>query len=113
VSGGRNILVWDFRIERKDSSVEQTPVAVEMRGYAFEGSIANGDEVEIVGQPIDRKVLHISAAYNLTSNALVRVSSAPTGFPRVVAAIMTLGFFLLFLFLVFNMPLWLPQLVGR
>jgi hypothetical protein len=115
VSGRRNILVWDFRVERKDSNVEQTPVAVEMRGFAFEGSIVNGDEVEIVGQPIDRKVLHVSAAYNLTSHALVRVSSTPTGnnFLRVVAAIIMFGFFFLFFSLLYNMPDWLPRLVGR
>jgi hypothetical protein len=44
----RNIIVWTFRVERYSSSGDHLPpVPVEMRGDAFKGLVADGDEVEI------------------------------------------------------------------
>jgi len=83
---GRYLAVWDFRVE--DDSGGQVPI--EMRAFSFEGSIANGDEVEVQaqsrgGRPVNTKVVH-----NLTSNSLVRARhTAGTGpIARVFAMIM-------------------------
>lgn len=68
---GRTYLaVWDFRVEQSNAP----PVAVEMRGYAFDGAVANGDEVRIAPTEARGGIVHVHSLENLTSNATVRVT---------------------------------------
>ncbi len=71
--GRRYLAVWDFRVER----ASEGPIAVEMRGYSFDGAIANGDEVEMRGSTRSGKVVYVRSVDNLTSNSRVRVTSRP------------------------------------
>jgi hypothetical protein len=71
-SGGKTVLVWDFRLERHDEAKHPLPrMAVEMRGPAFEGSISNGDIVEVEGHLGSSNVLHANRLRNLSTNATV------------------------------------------
>jgi hypothetical protein len=66
--------VWDFRIERQDAVGNRRPsVAVEMRGTHFEGSVADGDEVEVVppGGWASGQLLVTPTIRNLTMNTSV------------------------------------------
>ncbi len=67
------IVVWDFRIERPGAA----PIAVEMRGFAFDGAVANGDEVRIAATQAKGGIVHVNSLENLTSNATVRVTRGP------------------------------------
>ncbi len=72
---GLSRLVWDFRLERQDAAGNALPrVAVQMRGRSFEGSVANGDQVEVEGSPREGVIL-ARRVRNLTSNATVRSTS--------------------------------------
>jgi hypothetical protein len=85
-------LVWDFRLERSapDGRPLQ-PIAVELRSHAslfrfgpdtkgFEGSILNGDEVEVDARHHKPgKLLKVEQVRNVTSNSVVRVrGSSPS-----------------------------------
>jgi hypothetical protein len=71
-SGTRMLIVWDFRIERKDSTGQPMPrVAVEMRGTSFIGSISNGDVVEVNAAFSPGQVVEARQVRNLTSGAMV------------------------------------------
>jgi hypothetical protein len=71
--GQRYVAVWNFRVEGDDAPA----VAVEMRGYSFEGSIGDGDEVRIDAHARGGDVVHVGWLENLTSNSVVRVTSRP------------------------------------
>jgi hypothetical protein len=71
--GRRYVTVWDFHVERPG----QSAVAVEMRGYTFEGAIANGDEVQINRRPRGDRILHVRSLRNLTANSTVHVEKGP------------------------------------
>jgi len=68
----RPLIVWGFRLERSDSAGNPLPrAAVEMRGTRFQGSISDGDVVEI-DQAYRRGVLvTASTVRNLTSGSTV------------------------------------------
>ena len=74
MAGTPATLVWNFRVQREGSDGTQLPtVTVQMRGVSFEGSIINGDEVEIKARgfkPGD--VIKAREIRNLTSNSRVR-----------------------------------------
>ncbi len=68
----RPVTVWDFRVERHDDAGNPLPrIHVEMRGRSFEGSIANGDWVEITANRKNGKVLHTRNVRNLTAGVIV------------------------------------------
>ena len=48
-----------------------------MRGFEFEGSTANGDEVEVHATPRGTRVLRVDALQNRTANATVRATKKP------------------------------------
>jgi hypothetical protein len=76
--GRRYLIVWNFRIEREGHDREPlAPVAVEMRGFEFEGALADGEEVEITGKAKRGRIVHVQRVENLTSNSVVRVKEGP------------------------------------
>jgi hypothetical protein len=76
-TGPRSLVVWDFRIEQRDSTGQPMPrVAVEMRGRSFIGSINNGDVVEIDARFRPGQVLQVRRLRNLTSGAVVTAKGA-------------------------------------
>jgi hypothetical protein len=65
-------IVWTFRVERYDAAGNRELLApVEMRGYRFEGAIADGDWVRVRG-PVKRGTLRASQVENLSTGALIR-----------------------------------------
>jgi hypothetical protein len=67
--------IWTFRLERYDSAGNRLrPVPIEMRGLAFEGSLADGDQVRVTGRWRDGTV-RAESLENLTTGALVRAKS--------------------------------------
>ena len=69
-------VVRDFRLERQGpDGTFLAPVAVELRSSrytGFEGSILNGDEIEVAAHPAPAKTLKVGEVLNLTSNSVVR-----------------------------------------
>jgi hypothetical protein len=67
-------VVWNFRLQRAGPDGAQLPaVSVEMRGVGFEGSILEGDEVEVVARGYKSgDVIATREVRNLTSNSRVR-----------------------------------------
>ncbi len=70
-----------------------------MRGFAFEGAIGNGDEVQIDTIAKDGAIVQVREVQNLTSNSTVRVTSRPHPVARRVGRGVTLIFKLVLLFL--------------
>jgi hypothetical protein len=69
--------VWDFRVDSRDElGRARPPVAIEMRGIKFIGSVADGDWVEIAAEEIaidwsPGDILHLARLRNLTMNGPV------------------------------------------
>jgi hypothetical protein len=73
-------IVRDFRLERRapDGTV-LPPLAIQLRSSrytGFEGSILNGDELEVAAHHKPAGTLQVDEVLNLTSNAVVRVRKA-------------------------------------
>lgn len=67
--------IWSFRLQQYDSAGNALrPVPVEMRGIAFEGSLAEGDQVRVSGR-WRGGTLRADRLENLTTGALVRAKS--------------------------------------
>ncbi|HYN14994.1 MAG TPA: hypothetical protein VES66_04300 [Terriglobales bacterium] len=73
------VVIWNFRLVRTGPDGKALPpVAVEMRGLelgkpAFEGSLVNGDEVEVDAPGhIPGDIIHPLEVRNLSSNCVVR-----------------------------------------
>ncbi|MET9411547.1 hypothetical protein ABZX90_38245 [Streptomyces sp. NPDC002935] len=98
--------VWTFRVERYDEDGNRVLlVPVEMRGYAFEGAISEGDWVRAHGK-MKRGTLRASKVENLTSGAGVNAKTTPKGCSIAIAV-----FFVAFLaFLIWG---FFTQVVGR
>lgn len=64
--------VWTFRLDRHDSAGNRLrPVAVQMRGAAFDGSLDEGDVVRVAGRWKDG-TLHGERIDNLTTGAAIK-----------------------------------------
>jgi hypothetical protein len=92
------IIVWNFRVERAGVP----PLAVEMRGYAFDGAVANGDEVRLAATPGRGGIVRAKSLENLTSNATVGVSRGALFSPsnrtaKVVRAVFAVVFLIIVL----------------
>jgi hypothetical protein len=71
--------VWTFRVERYDEAGNRVLlVPVEMRGYAFEGAISEGDWVRAHGK-MKNGTLRASKVENLTTGAVVKAKTIPKG----------------------------------
>jgi hypothetical protein len=72
--------VWDFRLERTTSDGKPLPrVPVEMRGRRFEGSITNGDVVEIAANWTQGQILHTREVHNATTGVTVKARGLSRG----------------------------------
>ncbi len=93
--GRRYGSIWDFRVDSWDAAGQpQPPVAVEIRALSIEGSIGDGDWVEISGHPSAGRVLKVRRLRNISMNALVVARGGPSsGRPwRFVKGLMSLVF---------------------
>jgi hypothetical protein len=94
---GRSYLsVWDFRVERPG----MPSVPVEMRGFSFDGAVANGDEVRISATPSRGGIVRVKSLENLTSNATVRVTRGAVSPGSVIGKTMRVVFVVIFLIIV-------------
>jgi hypothetical protein len=72
--------VWAFRVERKDADGKPLPrVPVEMRARRFDGSINNGDWVEITAKWRRGKLLHPRQVRNLSTGVTVKARGLTRG----------------------------------
>ena len=70
--------IWTFRVECLDTQGNRIAlVPVEMRGLSFQGSITDGDSVEIRGSASSRGTIRPGEVRNLTTGAVVRSSGKP------------------------------------
>lgn len=92
----RQVYVWDFRVNREGLP----PVAVEMRGFRFQGSLSNGDRVRLSHSARPGKVLQLHRIVNLSSSSTVRVTRRPrlitTGLGILVQILLLLVFVAIF-----------------
>ena len=89
-SGGET--VWTFRVERYDDvGNRELLLPVEMRGYRFEGSIAEGDWVRLRGR-MKRGTLEASEVENVTTGATIRAKTTPRMVGIVFAVIFGVAF---------------------
>ncbi|WP_158710163.1 hypothetical protein [Streptomyces katrae] len=89
--------VWAFRVERYDEAGNRVLlVPVEMRGYAFEGAISEGDWVRAHGK-MKRGTLRASRLENLTSGADVQAKMVP----KIILILVCVAFAAWFVFLIF------------
>ena len=96
---GEQVLVWDFRLERADEKGAPLPrIPVEMRGQGFDGSLSDGDWVQVDGKWQQGETLHVDAARNLTTGAEVR--SKRHGH-KLRTAVRLIGFLIFLAFLAF------------
>lgn len=75
-----DLTCWTFRVEQYDSSGNRLrPIPVEMRGFDFEGSLNDGDEVRVVGT-WKNGTLRSEKVENRTTNATVTLKSLRKAF---------------------------------
>lgn len=98
--GGQGETVWSFRVERYDEvGNRELLVPVEMRGYRFEGSLAEGDWVRLRGSE-RRGTLQVSEFENVTTGATVRVDTTPRTVGIVAGVIFAVMFSAVVVFMV-------------
>jgi hypothetical protein len=94
---GNSSTVWTFRIERYDHSGNRLPpVAVQMRGIGFDGSLTEGDDVRVSGR-WKHGTLHTDNVENLTTRATVKTRSFKGALIAflIIVALMVGGFIIL------------------
>jgi tetratricopeptide (TPR) repeat protein len=89
----RMLYVWDFRVIRGGLD----PISVEMRGYRFDGTLANGDRVRLPRGAKTGKVLHLHSIANLSGNAVVQVTRRPRAILTFLSWVLRAAFILLWL----------------
>jgi hypothetical protein len=103
--GSRYGSVWNFRVESWDATgAPQPPIAVEMRGLSFSGSVGDGDWVEIPGRWSPGENLHVKSLRNLSMNAPVEAhgeGEAGRFFSPIAKAIVVLLMLALFAFVAY------------
>jgi hypothetical protein len=86
------LTVWSFWVEPSSSDGERLgPIAVEMTGRKFRGTVTDGDEVRIDRRPRGKK-LRINKLENLTTAGTVRAKGGPlVGGARVIVTAIQLA----------------------
>jgi hypothetical protein len=69
--GDKQIQVWNFRIDRYLDGEPLPPIPVEMRGSRFNGSVMDGDEVEVFGHLRKGHLLQTNRVFNWTNDTEV------------------------------------------
>jgi hypothetical protein len=73
-------MLLEFRIERHDASGDRlAPVAAQMRGLSFSGSVNNGDEVRVNRARWRDGTLRVKDLNNLSTGAVVRAQQNTVG----------------------------------
>jgi hypothetical protein len=86
------IQVWNVRVERYDTDKGLPSIQVEMRGNEFIGSSKDGDQVEILDNRQEGRLLVTDRVRNMTTDSEVRVGSRRDVDPGAVASIITVVF---------------------
>lgn len=74
----QNQQVYSFRVETFDAKGNRLPpITVEMKGIGFEGSLNEGDQVEIDKKPSPGKLIRVSKVRNITAGSTFTVKEAP------------------------------------
>jgi len=90
--------IWNFRIERYIEGKQLPPIPVEMRGQKFEGSINEGDSIQLLKNW--QKGLHkTNKVFNLTINVMVKAKQK--GLLTIYPWLWGLLFFIIFWIIVF------------
>lgn len=90
-STGSTTQVWTFRMERHDGNGNPLPsVPVEMRAASFEGSVSEGDWVEVHGQWREGQTIRPKRVRVLATGAVVKRRGFQPGTPLGVLAILTI-----------------------
>lgn len=98
--GGEGETVWTFRLERYDElGNRELLVPVEMRGYRFEGSIAEGDWVRLRGSA-RRGTIRVAELENVTTGATVTANTTPRTVGAIAGAIFAAVFVAVVVFMV-------------
>ena len=86
------LTVWTFRLEPAEDGALQGPIVVEMTGRRFDGTLADGNEVQIDREPPrSGRKLKIKTLQNRTTGETVRAKGGPLiGRARVVAVVIQL-----------------------
>ena len=81
-----NVTVWSFRVDRFDcrSGNRLPPVPVEMRGLRFDGSISEGDHIEVYVRSEGRQTVAARWVKNLSTGTLVEARELADRLPVVV-----------------------------
>jgi hypothetical protein len=91
-AGGGGEDIWTFRVERYDDAGNRVLfVPVEMQGYTFEGSLAEGDWIRLRGS-LKRGTFRASKVENLTTGATVSAKRTPNAVVIVVGALFVILF---------------------
>jgi hypothetical protein len=87
------LTVWSFWVEPSSSDGERLgPIAVEMTGRKFKGTVTDGDEVRIDRRPRKGKKLRLNKLENLTTAGTVRAKGGPlVGTARVIVTAIQLA----------------------
>lgn len=95
----QNLQVISFRVETFDAQGNrQAPVTVEMKGIGFEGSLNEGDQVEINQKPRPGKTIKVAKVRNITAGSTFKAQEYPfliriLGFPvTLIGWIITVAF---------------------
>ncbi len=73
-----NFTVYSFRVESFDELGNRlTPVTVEMRGISFEGSLNEGDEIEIQKKYRPGRTIKVSRLHNITAASPFKAREYP------------------------------------
>jgi hypothetical protein len=86
----RDFTVYSFRVESYDEQGNRlSPVTVEMQGIGFEGSLNEGDEVEIRKKYRPGRTIKVSQLYNITAASPFKAREYPF-FIRILSYPLTL-----------------------
>jgi len=103
-----NWTVWSFLVERTDEAGNPLPnplppIAVQMRGFHFDGAIYEGDVVEVVtGGRHPGDLVHAKNVYNRTRNSSIRARVGPAIQLVKIASVLTILFTLIILYWIFS-----------
>jgi hypothetical protein len=84
-----NLIVWTFRIERRDSHGNRLqPVPVEMRGFWFGGFLNEGDEVEVCSPDWrEGATIYATEVRNVTTQSKVYTIKAERSFKNILISL--------------------------
>jgi hypothetical protein len=105
-SGQRNLIIWNFRLERLDRYGQLLdPIMMQMKGSNFSGAIANGDVIQFSGKPMAGQVVPTTSVMNLTAKCIVEAKGDEKHqirFAESISKILQIVFAVMFLYLMLH-----------